>query len=385
LGNQSRSTFDDKGITDPDTITRTDISTLSEVGIFPEGEERSGTYLLRDDKPVCALTNTDGLELLPVATALKEYQWLREKYYWKAVSPGRDKITRRCAAQGEPLGFFIRVKKGARITLPCQTGLLIISEGIDQAVHNIVILEEDSELYLVTGCTTGHGVNTANHFAISEQYVGRNASLTNTMVHSWGKEVNVFPRSGTVVEEGGKFISNYVSLRSAGDVQSVPKTWLNGEGASAKYTTVVMGTKGSRIETGGEVYLNARDTSAELAHRAVCAGGRMYQKGLLIGNASCRAHVDCAGLLLDPGKEGLILSVPGLKALHPQAQMSHEASVGRISPEQIEYLQARGLEEREAISMIVRGFLDLDIEGVSPELDAGIAEIVELAGHGEGG
>jgi Fe-S cluster assembly scaffold protein SufB len=63
--------------------------------------------------------------------------------------------------------------------------------------------------------------------------------------------------------------------------------------------------------------------------------------------------------------------------------MSHEASIGKIAPEQIQYLQARGIEEREAISMIIRGFLDADIEGLGPELDDRITEIVELAGHGE--
>jgi hypothetical protein len=88
-------------------------------------------------------------------------------------------------------------------------------------------------------------------------------------------------------------------------------------------------------------------------------------------------------MLLDPGDGGLILSIPGLKALHPEARLSHEASIGKIAPEQVEYLQARGMEEREAISMIIRGFLDADIEGLGPELDARIAEVAELAGHGE--
>lgn len=63
--------------------------------------------------------------------------------------------------------------------------------------------------------------------------------------------------------------------------------------------------------------------------------------------------------------------------------MSHEASIGKIAPEQVEYLQARGMEEREAISMIIRGFLDADIAGLGSELDDRIAEIAKLAGHGE--
>jgi hypothetical protein len=88
-------------------------------------------------------------------------------------------------------------------------------------------------------------------------------------------------------------------------------------------------------------------------------------------------------MVLDAQEEGFIESIPGLRGLHPEARMSHEASIGRIVPEQVEYLQSRGLDEREAISMIIRGFLGADIAGLGPELDARIAEIAELAGHGE--
>ena len=102
-----------------------------------------------------------------------------------------------------------------------------------------------------------------------------------------------------------------------------------------------------------------------------------------MGNARCRAHVDCAGMVLDAKQDGFIESIPGLKGLHPEVRMSHEASIGKIAPEQVEYLMSRGMEEREAISMIIRGFLNANIAGLGPELDARIAEITELAGHGE--
>jgi Fe-S cluster assembly scaffold protein SufB len=376
-------TAEKKKLITSDRIAQADAETLAEVGVFIEEDERSGTYILRDFQTVCTLSQAEGLELLPMAVALKRYDWLRENYYWKAVPDDLDEITARCASQPEPQGYFVRVKKGARVTLPCQAALYMASSAITQTVHNVVLIEENAELNLITGCVTRHGVSHGVHFAISEQYIGKNGMLTNTMVHSWGSEVTVRPRSGTIVEEGGTFVSNYVSLRPAGDMQSNPRTWLNGRGASAKYLTIILGSDGSTIDTGGEVYLNAEGTSAELAHRGVSTGGRIYQKGLLIGNASCRAHVDCAGMLVDPRTEGLILSIPGLKALHPEARMSHEASIGKISPEQVEYLQARGMEEREAISMIIRGFLDVDVKGLGPELDARIAEIAELAGHGE--
>jgi hypothetical protein len=367
----------------PDQVESCDAKVMASLGVHIKGEGRSGTYILHNFHPLSLIVKSDQIELLPIAEALKKYGWLREKYYWKAVPADLDQFTARCASAPEPQGYFIRVKKGAKVPFPVQACLYIAQDDIAQAIHNIVILEEGAELHLVTGCATRYGVSSAAHLGVSEHYVGRNANLTSTMVHSWGPEVEVRPRSGTIVEEGGTFVSNYVSLRSARSIQSDPRTWLNGKGASAKYTTIILGSRGSTIDTGGEVYLNGEDTSAELAHRAVCTGGRIFQRGLLIGNAPCRAHVDCAGMVLDAGEDGFIQSVPGLMALHPEARMSHEASIGKIAPEQVEYLQSRGMEEREAISLIIRGFLGAEIVGLGPELDARVAEIAELAGHGE--
>lgn len=366
-----------------DQIDQADADELTEVGVFIKGEERSGTFLQRDFCPVCSIAQTEGLELLPIAEALRKYDWLGEKYFSKAVPADLNKMTAHIASLAEPAGYFIRVEKGIKVEFPCQAALYMVQPNIAQMIHNVVILEEGAELHLITGCISQHEVAKGVHIAISENYVGKNAKLTNTMIHSWGPEVIVRPNSGAIVEEGGMFVSNYISLRPAADIISDPRTWLIGRGASAKYLTIILGSEKSDITTGGEVYLNADGTSAELAHRAVCTGGRISQRGLLVGNSSCRAHVDCAGMLLDAGNSGYIESIPGLKAHHPEARMSHEASIGRIAPEQVEYLQSRGMEEREAISMIIRGFLDADVEGLGPELDARIAEIAELAGHGE--
>lgn len=120
--------------------------------------------------------------------------------------------------------------------------------------------------------------------------------------------------------------------------------------------TIIHLSIGSTIDIGGDVILNADDTSAELIHRGVSTGGEIHQKGLLIGNAQCRAHVDCAGMLLDKGKQGFIESIPGIKALNEEARLSHEASIGKIVPEQVEYLQSRGLDEHEAISSFIPNY-----------------------------
>jgi len=366
-----------------DQVGKEDTDTLAEVGVLLGSRNRSATMVVRDHQPICLINNNQGFEMLPISIALKRYDWLEQKYSFKAVPYDFDEVTEKCAAQQNPLGFFIHVKKGAKVTLPCQTAMYMASRNLTQAVHNIVILDEDSELELITGCMTSHSVNDGLHLAVEEYYIGKNAKLVSTMVHSWGNEVMVYPCTGAIVEENGRYESNYISLRAAKQVKSNPQTYLNGKGASAKYLTVVLGTPGSVIDTAGNVYLNAEDTGAELLHRGVCTGGIMHQGGLLIANAPCKGHVDCAGMLLDTAGEGFIESIPGLKSHHPDARLSHEASIGKLSPDQVEYLMSRGMEELEAISMLIRGFLGTDIEGLGTELDAQIAEIAEIAGHGE--
>lgn len=366
------------------SLQKQDADAIAGVDVRPGDPARSATMIVRDHAPVCLAAGTSpDFEMLPVSLALKRYGWLRERYCFKAVPTDSDAVSAECAAQENPPGYFIHVKKGADITLPCQAAMYLASDHLTQAVHNIVILEEGAKLQLITGCTSKHGVQKGRHLSVEEYYIGKNARLVSTMVHAWSADVLVEPRSGVIVEEGGRYESNYIALRAARRINSDPQIYLNGKGASAKSLTVVLGTPGSVVDTAGNVFLNAEDTGAELLHRGVCTGGVMRQGGLLIGNAPCRAHVDCAGMLLDQTGEGFIESVPGLRSHHPDARMSHEASIGKISPEQVEYLMSRGMDEQDAISMLIRGFLLADIEGLGPELDAQIAEIAAIAGHGE--
>lgn len=364
-------------------LEKNDIETLADVGIIMEEDKKSGSFIMRDYEQLFVHSQIEGLEILPIADALDKYDWLRKKYYCKAVP--HDKLEKLSQINDDikPQGFFIHVHKGIKVRFPFNAAIYMSKENIHQNVHNVVILDDDTELHLITGCATQHSINSGTHLAISEQYIGKNSKLTSTMIHSWGSNVKVIPRSGTIVDEGGRFENNYICLRTAKDINSNPQTWLNGSGSSAKYLTIILCSEGSKINTGGDVYLNGQNTTAELAHRAVCTGGQINQTGLLIGNALCKAHVDCAGMLIDAGQDGYIESIPGLKALHPEAQMSHEASLGKIAPEQVEYLQSRGMDETEAISLLIRGFLGADVAGLGPELDARIAEIAELAGHGE--
>lgn len=143
--------------------------------------------------------------------------------------------------------------------------------------------------------------------------------------------------------------------------------YLDGPGATARFHSILAAPPGSLMDVGAGVVLRAPDTRAESIARAITTGGDIISRGRLVGEvAGVKAHLECRGLIL--AERGLIHAIPELEARVAGAEMSHEAAVGKIAPEEIEYLTARGLNEEEATATIVRGFLNVRIEGLPREL-----------------
>ncbi len=346
---------------------------FAEVGIVTSGEERSGSFLLMDHSPVHCSIGQEGVELLSMADALERYDGLKE-YWWKAVDVETDKYT----AQAEidfNNGYFVRVEAGVKATFPVQACLYIGKEGIAQNVHNMIIVEEGSELHLITGCTTAPHLEKGLHIGVSEIYVKKGATLTSTMIHNWGEEVVVRPRTVVVVEEGATFMSNYVCMKPVRSVQMYPVVRLLGKNAVTRLNSILVATRGSEMDVGGSVSLEATGTRAEIISRTISTGGNIIARGQLIGyEPGVKAHLECNGLMLS--EEGSIRAIPELDARVAGVEMSHEAAVGKISQEQIEYLMARGLNEEDATALIVRGFLNVKMEGLPEELQREIDKII---------
>ncbi|HKK33309.1 MAG TPA: SufD family Fe-S cluster assembly protein [Desulfomicrobiaceae bacterium] len=356
------------------TLSAEDRQQLLMAGVDVEEHDRSGTYLQIDQSRVHCKSSQPGVEVLGISDALEKYDGLPE-YYWKAVDPDKDEYTRQ--ASNGPLhgGYFIRTEKGAKITEPVQSCLFIKGENVGQNVHNIVVVEEDSELHIITGCATSHGVKSAMHLGISEFYIKKGGKLTFTMVHNWGEEVNVRPRTVGFVEEDGVLLNNYILLKPVHSVQSYPTIYLNGPGAVARFNSVIVAPEGSHVDTGSRIVLNAPDTKGEIISRNITTGGTIINRGEIIGNAvPARGHLECKGLILG---NGLMHAIPELQGSVTGVELSHEAAVGKIAQEEIEYLMARGLDEDEATATIVRGFLNVDIMGLPEELQAEVSKQIE--------
>ena len=353
---------------------------LEKVGVVADEMNRSGTLMFIDNgMSHCHASQQEGLEMMSTQEALKKYDWVKD-YMWKAMDPAKDKYTAKSYLEDAD-GYFIRVKSGYHVKDPVQTCMMIKTDKTIQNVHNIVIVEDNASLEMITGCSTSHHANDALHIGVSEIYVGDNSNLSFSMIHSWGKQTGVRPRTATVVGKNSNYTNNYVILNPVGSLQSFPSATL-AEGATAMYNTMCIAHEGSDIDTGGLVYLNGVGSSAQILSRSISMGGHMCARGRLVGNApGAKAHLECRSIIMKDG--GSTNAVPELEAHVADVEMTHEAAVGKIAQDQIEYLMSRGLTEDEAVSMIVRGFLSGSINGLPPELQSELDVAIEAANLGD--
>jgi len=373
-GTRNPEAIDD--IADADSSLR---ETMSHVGVTSE-EERSGTIVFIDNgMSHCSNREQEGVEILSTRQAFEKYDWVKD-YMWNAMSPEKDKYTAKTYLE-ESDGYFIRVKKGYKARHPVQTCMLIKRNKTLQNLHNIIIMEEGSSLEIITGCSTTHSSGDSLHVGVSEIYLQDDSNLQFSMIHSWGKETSVRPRTAATIGKGASYTNNYILLNPVGSLQSYPVSSLNGEGASCTFNTMCLAEKGSNVDTGGIAVLNASGTNAQIMSRSITKGGRMIARGRLVGNApGAKAHLECRSLVLEDG--GMTLAIPELETSVADVEMTHEAAVGKIARDQIEYLMSRGLTEDEAIGMIVRGFLAGSIEGLPQSLRKEIDEAIEKANLG---
>ncbi len=350
-------------------------------GVVPSEEGREGSLVVLDNSVIASSTLSKGFELMDTREALKKHDWLNE-YSWKAVQVDADKFTANTYLGDSP-GYFIRALPGQQVKLPVQTCLMIGHEQTAQTVHNIIIVEEGASLEVISGCTTKPGVEAAIHMGISEMYVKKGGKLTFTMIHNWAEQVGVRPRTGVVVEEGGSYVSNYVIMKKVRSVQMYPTARLVGKGAVASFNTVAVAQPGSELDLGSRVVLSAPNTKAEIISRSITTGGTVINRGTLVGEApDIKAHLECRGLIL--GNKGVNIAIPELEARVPDVEMTHEASLGKIARDQVEYIMSRGLTEDDAVGMIVRGFLEVGIRNIPEELKAEIDKTIAQSNLAKG-
>jgi Fe-S cluster assembly scaffold protein SufB len=362
---------------DPSQFPAKEKKQMLEAGIILDDvSQRAGTFIQKNNAPVHSSVRQEGIEVMPTSEAREKYNWLAD-YWWRAVAVDSDKYTANVELSKHD-GYFIRALPGQKTVFPVQACLYLARARLVQNVHNIIIAEEGSELHIITGCTAASRDEPGLHLGVSEFYIKKGARVTFTMIHNWNPEIGVRPRTGTIIEEGGMFLSNYVIMKPVRSLQMYPTARCVGENSVVRYNSVLMATPGSSLDVGSRVILDARGAKTEIVSRAITTGGNIIARGYIEGNApEVKGHLECRGLILQ--ETGMIHAIPELKGNLAGIDLYHEAAVGKIAEEEVEYLMARGLSRSEATAAIVRGFLRVDIEGLPALLSAELQRAIEAS------
>jgi hypothetical protein len=269
-----------------------------------------------------------------------------------------------------------------QVEFPIQACMFLKAEGFKQKVHNVIVVEEGAKLYLINGCSASHSAAESFHMGVSEFFLEKKSYLNFTMIHSWKEDTTVNPMSIALVSEDAVFVSNYVSLRPVKELKMYPTALLEKRNSRASFNSLILAHPGSLHDVGSRVIMRGRLTQAEINARAVSLGGKVIARGhIKAENEEVKGHLECRGLILS--EKGIIHAIPEMETDYRDVDLSHEAAIGKISKEEIDYLCSRGFSASEAQSIIVRGFMDIDILGLPEILKKEIEQMEEKTLKGQ--
>ena len=292
------------------------------------------------------------------------YGEMIEKHFMKLVPPTDHKFAALHGAVWSG-GSFVYVPKGVNVEIPLQSYFRLNAPGAGQFEHTLIIVDEGAELHFIEGCSAPK-YNVANlHAGCVELFVGKNAKLRYSTIENWSKNMYNLNTKRARVEENG--IMEWVSGSFGSHISYLyPMTILKGDNARAEFTGVTFAGAGQNLDTGAKMVHIGKDTSSYINTRSISKSGGIstYRSAVVIQNQAknAKSAVSCQSLMLDDQSRSD--TVPAIDVRTNQADVGHEAKIGRISDEAVFYLMSRGIPEEEAKSLIVSGFAD----SVSKEL-----------------
>ena len=292
------------------------------------------------------------------------YGEMIEKHFMKLVPPTDHKFAALHGAVWSG-GSFVYVPKGVNVEIPLQSYFRLNAPGAGQFEHTLIIVDEGAELHFIEGCSAPK-YNVANlHAGCVELFVGKNAKLRYSTIENWSKNMYNLNTKRARVEENG--IMEWVSGSFGSHISYLyPMTILKGDNARAEFTGVTFAGAGQNLDTGAKMVHIGKDTSSYINTRSISKSGGIstYRSAVVIQNQAknAKSAVSCQSLMLDDQSRSD--TVPAIDVRTNQADVGHEAKIGRISDEAVVYLMSRGIPEEEAKSLIVSGFAD----SVSKEL-----------------
>ena len=256
-------------------------------------------------------------------------------------------------------GSFVYVPKGVSVTIPLQSYFRLNAPGAGQFEHTLIIVDEGAYLHFIEGCSAPK-YNVANlHAGCVELYVGKNAKLRYSTIENWSKNMYNLNTKRAMVEEGGTI--EWVSGSFGSHVSYLyPMSILKGDDSRMEFTGITFAGEGQNLDTGAKVVHTGKRTSSYINTKSISKDGGIstFRSSVQIGKqaSGSKASVSCQSLMLDDISRSD--TVPAMDIRTRDANVGHEAKIGRISDEAVFYLMSRGISEEDARAMIVSGFAD---------------------------
>src|ERR1700688_230606 len=315
-------------------------------------------------------------------TALKEYPDLFQEYFATVIPVGDNKFAALNTAVWSG-GSFIYVPKGVRVDIPLQAYFRINTENMGQFERTLIIVDEGASVHYVEGCTAPVYKSDSLHSAVVEIIVKPGGRCRYTTIQNWSNNVyNLVTKraraeAGATMEWVDGNIGSKVTMK-------YPAVWMTGEHAKGEVLSVAFAGEGQHQDTGAKMLHLAPNTSSNIVSKSVArGGGRTSYRGLVQINKGAhgsRSSVKCDALLVDTISRSD--TYPYVDIREDDVTMGHEATVSKVSADQLFYLMSRGLTEDEGMAMLVRGFVEPIAKELPMEYALELNRLIELQMEG---
>ncbi|MFN8098266.1 MAG: Fe-S cluster assembly protein SufB [Dermatophilaceae bacterium] len=323
-----------------------------------------------------------GVIFVDTDTGLREHEDLFREYFGSVIPPGDNKFASLNTAVWSG-GSFIYVPPGVHVDIPLQAYFRINTENMGQFERTLIIADEGSYVHYVEGCTAPIYKSDSLHSAVVEIIVKKNARVRYTTIQNWSNNVyNLVTKRATCAEGATmEWIDGNIGSKVT---MKYPAVYLLGRHAKGETLSIAFAGEGQHQDAGSKMVHAAPDTSSTIISKSVArGGGRTSYRGLvqiMEGASGSRSSVVCDALLVDQISRSD--TYPYVDIREDDVQMGHEASVSKVSEDQMFYLMSRGLSEEEAMAMIVRGFVEPIARELPMEYALELNRLIELQMEG---
>lgn len=345
-------------------------------GVAAQYESEVVYHKIRED------LEEQGVIFLDTDTGLKEHEELFKQYFGTVIPVGDNKFAALNTAVWSG-GSFIYVPKGVHVEIPLQAYFRINTENMGQFERTLIIVDEGAYVHYVEGCTAPIYSSDSLHSAVVEIIVKKGARCRYTTIQNWSNNVYNLVTKRAVAEEGAtmEWIDGNIGSKVT---MKYPAVWLTGEHARGETLSIAFAGEGQHQDAGAKMVHAAPRTSSSIISKSVArAGGRTSYRGLvqvLEGCHGSKSTVKCDALLVDDISRSD--TYPYVDVRDDDVALGHEASVSKVSEDQLFYLMSRGIEEDEAMAMIVRGFVEPIARELPMEYALELNRLIELQMEG---